>query len=138
MNRENNQSNPNETSDPRVSGIATVGWITLAGLGLCVPLSTILGRLSPLLAGAIPLTILVGAGLMAVRIWSSGEKLVNQRENEALKDRIDELDERLKNLEMIDSLEAHFAQKHGSRLAQTPDPPTMGPPPPPTREETAS
>ncbi|MDA1001644.1 MAG: hypothetical protein O2807_14150 [bacterium] len=134
MSSERNQSNTNQTGDPRVSGIATVGWITLAGLALCVPLSAIIGRMSPLMAGAIPLALIVGAGLMAVRIWSSGEKLVNQKENEALKNRIEDLEDRLKNLEMIDSLEAHFAEKHRPRLAEASDPPTMGPP----REETAS
>lgn len=102
------------TGDPRVSGIATVGWIALAGLALCVPLSGVLMRASPLAAGLLPITIILGAGLMAVRIWSSGEKLVNQKENEKLVKRVEELEERLGNLEMIDSLEAHFAQKHSS------------------------
>jgi hypothetical protein len=57
---------------------------------------------------------------------------VNQKENEALTKRISELEERLCNLEMIDSLEAHFAEKH-----REPTPPgntNMGPPP----EETSS
>lgn len=102
--------------DPRISGIATVGWVTLAGLSLCIPLSAILMKSSPLAAGALPIAMIVGAGLMAVRIWSSGEKLVNQKENEKLSKRIEDLEERLGNLEMIDSLEAHFAEKHSKEI----------------------
>lgn len=100
--------------DPRVSGIATVGWITLAALAICIPLSAVLKSSSALAAGALPLVIILGAGLMAVRIWSSGERLVNQKENEALRRQIAALEERLSNLEMIDSMEAHFAHKHGA------------------------
>ena len=99
-------------SDPRVEGIATVGWVTLAALGISIPLSAIGGAFTGWLAAALPLTIILGAGIMSMRIWSSGEKLVNEKENEALKDRIQDLEERLANLEMVDSLEAHFAEKH--------------------------
>jgi hypothetical protein len=53
-------------------------------------------RTSPLAAGALSIALILGAGLMAMRIWSSGKRLVNQKENEKL----------------IDSLEAHFAAKH--------------------------
>jgi Tfp pilus assembly protein PilN len=123
-------SREQRTGDPRVSGIATVGWITLAGLALCVPLAALLK--SPLIAGALPLALILGSGLMAMRIWSSREKLVNQKENEVLTKRISELEERLSNLEMIDSLEAHFAEKH--RKPTPPGNTNMGPPP----EETSS
>jgi hypothetical protein len=98
--------------DPRTAGIATVGWITLSGLALCIPLSVILMRTSPLAAGALSIALILGAGLMAMRIWSSGKRLVNQKENEKLAKRVEDLEERLANLEMIDSLEAHFAAKH--------------------------
>ena len=96
------------TRDPRTAGIATVSWVTLSGLALCIPLSGILMRTSPLAAGA----LILGAGLMAVRIWSSGERRVILKENEKLAKRVEDLEERLANLEMIDSLEAHFAAKH--------------------------
>lgn len=67
---------------------------------------------------------------MAVRIWSSGERQVNQEENEALKKRIDDLEERLTNLEMVDSLEAHMAEKHRSPEEPTSEGSVMGPTPP--------
>ena len=85
-----------------------MSWVTLSGLALCIPLSGILMRTSPLAAGA----LILGAGLMAVRIWSSGERRVILKENEKLAKRVEDLEERLANLEMIDSLEAHFAAKH--------------------------
>ena len=80
----------------------------------------------------------MGSSAVAARIisWrlSSGEKLVNQKENEALKARIQDLEERLANLEMIDSLEAHFAEKHRPPEGEETAGPTMGPP----QEESAS
>jgi hypothetical protein len=108
-------SESEKPGDPRVEGIATIGWITLAALGICIPLTGIVGAFAGAAAALVPLSILVGAGLMAMRIWSSGEKQVHLKENEALQGRIRDLEERLANLEMVDSLEAHFAAKHGGR-----------------------
>ena len=125
MATEPNNSQQAETGDPRVSGIATVGWITLAALAICIPLIGVLGRSA--FSFAIPLAVIVGSGLMAVRIWSSGEKLVNQKENEALKEKISDLEERLASLEMIDSLEAHFAAKNRPPEGSAESSATMGP-----------
>ena len=118
-----------ESEDPRVAGIATVGWVSLAMLGISIPLVAQLKEVSVLLAGALPIVIMLGAGLMAVRVWSTGEKTVNRRENEALRKRMAELEERLASLEMVDSLEAHFARRHGasaSSLSEA-ESPTVGP-----------
>ena len=101
-----------KNSDPRVAGIATVGWVTLSALALCIPLTASVGVFSGAAAMAIPLAVILGAGVMAVRIWSSGERTVNQAGNDELANRIGKLEERLANLEMIDSVEAHFAEKH--------------------------
>ena len=116
-----------QESDPRVAGIVTVGWASLGALALCIPITGVLKESSALAAGLLPLAIILGAGMLAVRIWSSGEKLVNKQLNEALNSRLSELEERLANLETIDSMEEHFAQKHSN-----PQPAggntTMGPP----------
>ena len=106
------QDDDKKPGDPRVEGIATVGWVTLAALGICIPLSAIIGETAGWLTPILPLSIIFGAGIMAVRIWSSGEKQVNQKENDALRQRIEDLEERLGNLEVVDSLEAHMAERH--------------------------
>lgn len=111
----------NGKSDPRVAGITAVGWGTFLFLGLCIPMMFAVSN--PLVAAALPLSLIVGAGLLSARIWSSGERHVNQKANEKLTERIAELEERLLNLEMVDSVEAHMAERHRS-----PDKPTMGVP----------
>lgn len=126
-----NEKDQEQERDPRVAGISTVGWVTLSALGICIPLTAILGQYNGIAALALPLAVVAGAGVIAVRIWSSGEKTVNHRENERLAERIAELETRLGNLEMIDSVEAHFAERHRPDPATRPSPatPAMGPPP---------
>ena len=74
-----------KSSDPRVAGIATVGWVAVSCLAICIPIAAILKGASPIAAGALPLVVILGAGLIAVRVWSSGEKLVNQRKTKPSK-----------------------------------------------------
>lgn len=122
-----NEDPTERKTDPRVAGITIVGGITLAGLGLCIPLMLLAS--GTMIAAALPLAMIVGSGLLSARIWSSGERHVNEKANEKLTERLAELEERLANLEMVDSVEAHFAERHRS-----PEAPTMGPPPPPIQE----
>ncbi len=96
----------------RVAGIAAVGATSLCMLGLSIPLAAILARYSIWMAGALPLAILIGAGIMTARIWFQPDTPLSPTETEALRERVRELEERLANLEMIDSVEAHFANKH--------------------------
>ena len=125
--KENDQE---QKTDPRVAGITTVGWVTLSALGICIPLTGILGSYNGIAALALPLAVVAGAGVLAIRIWSSGEKTVNNRENEKLKEHIAGLEKRLENLEMIDSVEAHFAERHRpEESARSRPATTMGPPP---------
>lgn len=121
---------PKPAGDPRVDGLVTVGWVTLAALGISIPLTGIIAGYSGWMAPLLPFGILIGSGLMAMRIWSSGERQVNREANEALAARIQELEERLANLEMVDSLEAHFAERHRSASPSSGasgEVPTMGP-----------
>ena len=120
------QPSSDRKTDPRVAGISTLGWVTLSALALSIPIMGILKSASAVAAAALPLAIILGSGVLAVRIWSSGEKLVNRKETDALKARLAQLEERLGNLEMIDSLEAHFAEKHSQ--SATTGSSTMGPP----------
>ncbi|NIP95804.1 MAG: hypothetical protein GWO24_21165, partial [Akkermansiaceae bacterium] len=64
-------------------------------MGVSIPLTAIAGAYAGWLAAAIPVTIILGAAVLSVRIWSSGEKQVDSRENEVLKERIKDLEERL-------------------------------------------
>jgi hypothetical protein len=132
---------PNTTSDekrgdPRVEGIATVGWITLAALGVCIPLTAVIGEFAGAMAVLFPLAVLLGSGIMAMRIWSSGERRVNEENREALTERVRDLEERLANLEMIDSLEAHFAGKNRLPIPE-PSPQEETPALGPSREDAA-
>jgi hypothetical protein len=115
--RDNNRENI-----ARVAGTAIVGITSLLMLGLSTLLAAILARYSIWLAGALPLAILVGAGFLTARIWFQGEKSDSPTETEILRERVKDLEERLANLEMIDSVEAHFANKQ-----QAATPPSVKP-----------
>ena len=112
-----------ESGDPRVGGLITVGWVSLAMLGICIPLVAIIGAFAGPWATALPAGIVLGAGLMAIFIWRSGSKAVAGDDREKLLARIDELEKRLGNLEMIESIEEHFAEKSRRKS----EPGLMGP-----------
>lgn len=99
--------------DPRWDALATVWWGVVAMLAVCIPL-VFVTRLTML-----PVFVL-GAGVVATAIVLGGHRssraaLESEAERERLEGRIRELEERLANVEVIESFENRLAEKELER-----------------------
>ncbi len=99
--------------DPRPSALFHIAWFTLAMLGMCIPLSPILGQFVPWTAPALPVLIIACSILCSIAVWTSDERQSleqveneNEFEMESLKGEVRTLNERLEALETIHAFEA--------------------------------
>ncbi|HEX8296274.1 MAG TPA: hypothetical protein VF593_08235 [Chthoniobacteraceae bacterium] len=102
--------------DQRAKALANVWGFALVMLVVCVPLCAMFRT------AVIPLTIIAGAAVVTLYIWSRGEKDsgVQDAENESLRTKIQELEERLANVEVINRFEDRLAEKELRRTAADP------------------
>lgn len=107
--------------DQRAKAIGNIWQAAVALLAVSISLSLVLR------SAVIPLTIIVGAVLVTLYLWnvSSTDREAEDAENDALRAKIKELEERLANVEIINRFEDRLAEK---RLRQTDEKPVAGEP----------
>lgn len=95
------------STDSRANAVNNIWSAALGMLVLCIPLCAMVR------SAAIPIAIIVGAAVVTFYIWNSGEKRGTDQhsENETLKARIKELEDRLANVEVINRFEDRLAEK---------------------------
>jgi len=125
--------------DPRPGNLIRLGCIGSTLLALCIPIAITIGLKEPLLAIVLPLAVVAGFTIGLLVIWFTPLRKADTRELEAIKGQLAGLDQRLSNLEMIDSYERRRAERtphgqgappsHGETLgnpAMAPDGRVMG------------
>ena len=92
--------------DPRAQALSQVWRSAFVMLALCLPVSFVLR--SPIL----PLAVILTAAAVAFYVWSKNEPSKSRdAENEALRAKIRELEERLANVEVINRFEERLAAR---------------------------
>ena len=93
--------------DARPDAIGQVWGTAIGMLAVCIPLCVLLK------SGAIPIIVIVGAVLVSMHIWQTESRQTADadEEAEALRTRIAELEERLANVEVINSFEERLAER---------------------------
>ncbi len=101
------QPSKSKPSDERAKAVGGVWRAAIAMLALSIPLCAILR------SAMIPIAVIVGAALVTLYVWSNGGagKDAEPSENEALREKIKELEERLANVEVINRFEDRLAEK---------------------------
>lgn len=127
---------PENDRDSRLHTVKQIGGLGVAMLAICIPLSPSIGHSSPLLAGLLPLAVIVGVGVTMITVWLTPRRNANARELAELQRQVAELNERLTNLETIDSFERRMAHREAaaqsllqSQVASSPFPSTVETPP---------
>ena len=128
--------------DPRPKTVGLIGCLGLTMLAICIPLAGILAGPLPWMAALLPLAVIVGLGISIIAIWLAKPRKAHLREIAELQRQLAELNERLTNLETMDSFERRLAfretqaaqQSQPVQSAAMPDP---IPPPMPQREQNA-
>lgn len=94
-------------TDARPDAIGRVWGISLAMLGICIPLCVLLK------SAALPIIVIGAAALVSMLIWQSESRknAAADKDAEALRARIQELEERLANVEVINSFEERLAER---------------------------
>ncbi|NRB75356.1 MAG: hypothetical protein HRU46_13425 [Verrucomicrobiales bacterium] len=108
--------------DPRPAALFHIAWVSLAMLGISIPLSPTLGQFIPWTAPALPALIIASALLCSVAVWNSKgrQPLVDPSAEDEyevkisrLESEIEALSERLNSLETIQAFEARFNTSSG-------------------------
>ena len=109
-----------KASDPRTKALAKTWEAGFGILALCIPLVII--TKSPL----IPIMAILGLAVVAMYVWRTGDKgdrsseAAFQAENEELRAKLKELEERLANVEVINRFEDRLAEKQLRKAAERP------------------
>ena len=111
----NAKTNDQNKGDFRPDAIGQVWWAALAMLAICIPLGAVLK------SGAIPLVVIGGAVLATMYVWKTNPQKTSRAEDEAetLRAKIRELEERLANVEIINSFEERLAERSLVREEET-------------------
>ncbi len=114
--------------DPRPAGLFHIAWVSLAMLGMSIPLSPILGQFIPWTAPALPALIIACALLCSVAVWNSGDRnpVVDPDTEDEYEAKISSLETDIKTLsERLDSLETiqAFEARPNTRRGVTTDTP---------------
>lgn len=99
------------TPDRKLGALVHIGWITISLLAISIPMIKMLP--SPA-GGLLPFFIIataVGSGLAIWRGGGKGETRASQAELIADREKIAELEERLANVELIDSVDRKLAAR---------------------------
>lgn len=103
--------------DARPDAIGQV-WGTAVGmLAICIPLCVLLK------SAALPIIVICAAGLVSMYVWKNEPRktATADQEAEALRARIQELEERLANVEVINSFEERLAERTIAREEEQSD-----------------
>ena len=94
-------------TDARPDAIGQVWGTAIGMLAICIPLCVLLK------SGALPIMVICAAVLVSMYVWKTEpQKTANaNQEAEALRTRIAELEERLANVEVINSFEERLAER---------------------------
>jgi uncharacterized protein (DUF58 family) len=114
--------------DHRAEALSNVwGWALLM-LAVSIPLCTILKT------ALIPMIVIFAAVVVTFYVWNSGKG--DTVENEALRAKIKELEERLANVEVINRFEDRLAEKKARQQAAATEPAHAAAPESPTPPRT--
>jgi len=99
--------------DPRIEALETIWWGAVAMLAICIPLCSVLR--GPAMAYA----VVVGAAAASIGVWATGARKRRvaevakeselEKENERLKSKLEEMEERLGNVETMSRFEMRLA-----------------------------
>src|SRR5687767_5089139 len=99
----------------RSKALGHVWGSALVMLAICIPLCYILKTV------VLPLAVIIGAAAVTFYVWSSSEQSDSHAsENEVLRAKIKELEERLANVEVINRFEDRLAEKQLGLHAEIP------------------
>lgn len=99
-----------QPKDQRAEALSNVwGWALLM-LAVSIPLCTILKT------ALIPMIVVFAAVVVTFYVWNSGKS--DPEENEVLRAKIKELEERLANVEVINRFEDRLAEKQARQKAE--------------------
>jgi hypothetical protein len=126
MAKQNSSDEEEKSSDPRVVATSAISGGMVAALAVCIPLVAILR--SPMVV----FVVIGGAALAIAGVWNSGKskgKVKKSTEIAALESTIEDLKERLENVEVMNRFEEALAEKalrEGAEGGEN-SPRTMGP-----------
>ena len=112
-----------KSADPRVEATSEIGSYLIAGLAICIPLVAILK--SPLIV----VVVVGGAALAIAGIWRSGNSKEVESKSKRIADlesTIEDLKERLENVEVINRYETTLAER-ALEAEEIDQPKSMGP-----------
>lgn len=99
--------------DPRIEALETIWWGAVAMLAICIPLCTVLR--GPAMAYA----VVIGAAAASIGVWATGARKRRgvqmakeselEKENVMLKAKLEEIEERLANMETMSRFEMRLA-----------------------------
>ena len=105
----------NPPEDQRARALGKVWGSALVMLAICIPLCYILK------SAVLPLAVIISAAVVTFYVWNSSELSGSENsENEALRAKVKELEERLANVEVINRFEEHLAEEKLARDAEMP------------------
>ncbi len=114
------QQQPESSQNARVKVTSSIWGCAIGMMGVCIPLTAVTNS-----GPALPIVVVGGAALATIAVWTGevvstvlnsgrAQKSVDtesKKQVDALNGRIQELEERLTNVETIDRFEQHLAQK---------------------------
>ena len=115
MAREGERDDKNQPSDPRVAATGAIAGATVGALAVCIPMVVVLKN------PAVAFVVVGGAALAIAGVWFSGRSKIEaakQKQIASLESTIEELRERLDNVEVINRYEKTLAE---SELAELED-----------------
>lgn len=114
------QQQPENSQNARVKVTSSIWGCAIGMMGVCIPLTAVTNS-----GPALPIVVVGGAALATIAVWT-GEVVgivlnsgraqnpvdtESKKQVDALNGRIQELEERLANVETIDRFEQHLAEK---------------------------
>ena len=118
--------NRNTTTDeePRVRAIKSIWGAAIGGFALCIPLVLFASPFAGAFAILIPLAVAASAGLSTIAVWTLGRRPKDSRDFAAVEAKIQELDQRLGNMELIEATSHKLAARRFEKVvAQVAEPP---------------
>jgi hypothetical protein len=91
--------------DPRIRALNSVWASAIAMLALCIPICIETGSL------ILPILVIVGTAVVSLYVWQGGGAERKEDEADALRTKIQELEDRLANVEIINRFEDRLAEK---------------------------
>ena len=94
--------------DPRVLATRSIGGTTIAALAMCIPMVAIMKSL------VLPFAVIAGSAVAIGCVWFFGRSKVvatHSKEIEALEETVDDLKERLENVEVMNRYETVLAER---------------------------